>query len=118
MFSKKFGKPERKKHGGEYFLLYSANEFMTDAYAIGYATCESPTGPCHKPRRSPLLASKGPVRGPGAGKVFATGEGRTLISYHAWAAPEVGYPEGRRGLYLEVVSFGADGPVVHGPTWR
>ena len=37
--------PTLIKHKGLYYLLYSANHFMSVEYAVGYATSSSPTGP-------------------------------------------------------------------------
>lgn len=40
------------KHGNgpqPYYLFYSANWYASYQYAVGYATCTTPVGPCVKP---------------------------------------------------------------------
>ncbi|HVM27479.1 MAG TPA: glycoside hydrolase family 43 protein, partial [Mycobacteriales bacterium] len=51
--------PSMVLYRGRYYLLYSANNWWTGAYATGYALCSGPLGPCHKPRSTPLLSSNG-----------------------------------------------------------
>lgn len=78
-----------------YFLFFSANDFAwqrdqkLSAYAIGYATCEGPTGPCKEAGDKPLLYSfdgpEGCLSGPGHQSVFNVGA-RWFISFHAWSA--------------------------------
>ena len=53
---------------GQIILFYSANAWATADYAIGYATCEAPTGPCtkvttdvHRLGRSVARDTRGPA---------------------------------------------------------
>lgn len=78
-----------------YFLFFSGNDFAwqrdqkLSAYAIGYATCEGPLGPCREAGDKPFLYSfsgrEGCLSGPGHQAVFNVGE-RWFIAFHAWSA--------------------------------
>lgn len=108
--------PSMAKHDGRYYLFYSANWWESADYAVGYAVCESATGPCEKPLNEPLFAARGPVLGPGGQEFFTDTEGQLWMAYHAWIEPNVGYPTGKRSLRLEPVTFEAGEPVIPGPT--
>ncbi|HEY8922993.1 MAG TPA: glycoside hydrolase family 43 protein, partial [Polyangia bacterium] len=57
--------PTMTIHQGRYYLFYSANWYASRAYAIGYATCAGPGGPCQKVTVSePLFRSAGRMWGP------------------------------------------------------
>jgi beta-xylosidase len=96
-----------------YFLFYSANWYDGPDYAIGYATCSGPTGPCTKATKSgPLLASDGSLLGPGGQEFFTDDEGRSWMAYHAWSAPHAAYSSGGvRSLRVAPMTF--DGGVPH-----
>jgi hypothetical protein len=80
------------RHGGQLYLFYSGNEWRSAAYAIGYAECASPTGPCAKRSVSPLLASRDGRLGPGGSSAFVDAQGQLQLAYHYWNAPYTGYP--------------------------
>ncbi len=84
--------PSMIRHADRYFLVYSANDWWTDRYAIGYAVCAGPLGPCSKPQGRPILASNGTRQGPGGPSLFVDTAGRLQMAYHHWTAPYVGYP--------------------------
>jgi hypothetical protein len=98
-----------------YYLFYSANDWDSSRYAIGVAACRSPTGPCSKPEDQPLLASQGPMAGPGGPSVLVDGQGGLWLAFHAWLPPDVGYPHNRY-LYLRRLGFRAGLPVVVAPS--
>jgi len=79
---------------GDWHLLYSANRWNTGEYAIGYAACDSPLGPCRKTQNVPLLASAGSMAGPGGAEAFEDVQGRFWLVYHAWTAGHIGYAAG------------------------
>mgnify|MGYP006290214769 CR=1 FL=1 len=108
--------PAMVKHTEQYYLFYSANWWESADYAIGYAVCETPTGPCKKPLNEPLLAARGSVQGPGGQEFFSDPQGQLWMAYHAWTKPHVGYPAGKRSLRLEPVRFEAGKPIIPGPT--
>lgn len=101
---------------GGFVLLYSGADWNSPSYAIGYARCASPAGPCTKPDRGPLLATHDAVAGPGGPEFFTDTAGNVWIAYHAFAAPNVGYPASRL-LRLARVAFPGGRPTVAPPPW-
>lgn len=82
--------PTLVRHGADYVLLYSANSYADDSYAVGAARSTSLLGPYTK-QPDPVLAS-GAYLGPGGQDVVHTDHGDVLV-FHAWD-PSVTY----RGL--------------------
>jgi arabinan endo-1,5-alpha-L-arabinosidase len=99
--------PTLYKHDGRYYLLYSANEYATPKYAVGWAVANQPRGPYEK-SREPLLASQIPagIVGPGGQDVVVDAQGDTWLLFHGWR------PAGYRALYLAPLTWTDDGPVV------
>ncbi len=93
--------PSMVRRGDEYVLFYSANWYASSRYAVGYATCSSPLGPCDKRTTgAPLLSSHGEELGPGGEEIFSDGE-RTWAAYHAWSTPRTSYEDGGvRSLHI------------------
>ena len=108
--------PSMLQHAGGYDLFYSGNDFASARYAVGYARCQSPLGPCTKTTESPILASGPhaagtPLAGPG-GASFFQAHGSTWIAYHAWhVTPAGGLSQSRYLLISRLVWRGAE-PVV------
>jgi hypothetical protein len=94
--------------GDKYLLFYSANDWSTADYAVGYATCDSVTGPCTKAGELPWLRSTENAKGPGGQEFFAA-DGQVWMVYHGWLPGQVDTPNGERRLFLDVVTVGADG---------
>jgi beta-xylosidase len=109
--------PSMTRHEGEHVLVYSGNLWSTEDYAIGWARCASPLGPCTKPDDAPLLASEGDKLGPGGSKFFTDADGELHLSYHAWRGT-VGYPNGGRKLHIASVRFEGTRPVLADLTSR
>jgi hypothetical protein len=85
--------PAMVRWNGRLFLFYSAGNWQSASYAIGYAECASPVGPCTKATQGgPLLASNGNRLGPGGPAPFVDASGRLMLGYHYWLSPYVGYP--------------------------
>jgi putative cell wall-binding protein len=103
---------------GRYFLFYSGGTWDSADYAISYAICDSPSGPCRKPSTGAVVARNDAlgVGGPGGGEVFTDASGAWWLAYHAWMLPAVGYPGGARTMRLERIAFVNGRPVVSGPT--
>jgi arabinan endo-1,5-alpha-L-arabinosidase len=79
--------PTLIRHGSHYVLLYSANDYSHEKYAIGVATAASLTGPYQK-RARPLLStasSRGVYLGPG-GQDVVTGPRGDVLVFHSWDA--------------------------------
>ncbi len=103
-----------------YELFYSAGFFGWNPqegglspYAMGYATCAAPLGPCKDSPDTPILHSfndrqAGCLSGPGHQSIFEAG-GRTFMSFHAWAATSSCHKaDDKRYLYIAPI-FWKDG---------
>ena len=82
-----FGKvaegPSIVKRDGLYYLLYSANDFRSQDYAVGYATSDSPFGPWKKSGKNPLLHKVEELVGTGHGAPFIGKDGKLRYVFHA-----------------------------------
>jgi beta-xylosidase len=78
--------PTLVKRDGTYVLMYSANDYGGEQYAIGYATADSVTGPYTK-GEEPLFtteASDGVYVGPGGQDVVVAPDGSDQLAFHSW----------------------------------
>jgi beta-xylosidase len=107
----------RRPDGG-YTMFFSANHFGWEAhqrlspYAMGYANCTGPLGPCTDAPDSPILysyndKSAGCLSGPGHQMVFEAG-GRRFIAFHAWAATG-GCGNLNKGRFMYIAPLGWNG---------
>ncbi len=108
---------------GSYVLFFSANHFgwETDQrlsnYAVGYATCAGPEGPCTKAPENPILKSYygkslGCLSGPGHQTVLETG-GRQYLVFHAWSATARCLRAGQgRYMYVAPLTWNGATPVI------
>jgi beta-xylosidase len=103
---------------GRYYLFFSANAYNSANYAVGYATCAGPLGPCRPSPRNPILASACRAAGPGHQAIVRDRLGRTWIVYHAWPPDKIGTVTPGRVLWLDRLEWRRAGPVVRGPTCR
>ncbi len=114
--------PEMVLSDGLYYLFFSGGTWTGPSYAVGYALCAGPSGPCGQPSDRPILGTTGSVVGPGGETVFKDGAGQWWMAYAAWTAGAVGYPFGARSLRMDPLCFTTGGqsgpgtPVVPGPT--
>jgi len=115
--------PQMVNAGGTDYLLYSGGNWMDASYAVGYAACRGPQGPCGRPLTQPILSSTASVVGPGGEWAFQDASGQWWLAYAAWTAGSVGYPAGgARSLRIDplcLATGGQGGPaalVVPGPT--
>ncbi len=108
--------PQMVRHEGKLYLFYSANAFDQEAYALGYATCEGPLGPCVKAEENPILKTSPAAAGPGHGFLVTTPAGESWLLYHAWPPSAIGSVEPGRQLWLDRVDWTGGRPVVKGPT--
>jgi beta-xylosidase len=106
--------PSMLLQDGRYFLFYSANWYASPNYAVGYATCRTPAGPCEKiTNDEPWLRSIGNALGPGGQEFFRDAAGQAYIAYHAWTAPATTYREGgARSLHVEPITVVAGIPTL------
>ena len=112
-----------------YTMLFSANHYgweehqRLSPYAMGYARCEAPLGPCTDAPANPILYSYndrelGCLSGPGHQHVFQA-LGRSFITFHGWAATRGCRPADReRYMYVAPLSWSAEGKPVVAPSLR
>jgi beta-xylosidase len=106
------------KQAGKYYLFFSANAYNSYSYAVGYATCKGPQGPCKDGPGNPILSSKCKAAGPGGETIITDAKGQTWMFYHAWIGSNVGDPTVGRQLWLDRLDWKSGRPVVHGPTCK
>lgn len=115
--------PTMVRQGDNYVLFYSANHFgwephqRLSPYAMGYANCEGPMGPCQDAPENPILYSysdrkAGCLSGPGHQAVFEA-EGRQFIMFHAHI-PRGGCQNAKKGrqMYIAPLGWNGDKPVI------
>ncbi len=87
--------PTMVRRGADYVLFFSGNHFgwephqRLSPYAMGFASCKGPMGPCTDASANPILhsyldARAGCLSGPGHQGVFEAG-GRQFIVFHGHA---------------------------------
>jgi beta-xylosidase len=108
--------PSMWEQAGKYYLFFSANNYASFDYAVGYATCKGPQGPCKDAPENPILISKCNAAGPGGETIVTDGKGQTWFVYHAWRASAVDDPTVGRLLWLDRLKWKNGRPVVAGPT--
>jgi beta-xylosidase len=102
--------PQLWKEDGRYYLFFSGSAFDTPSYAVGYATCAGPLGPCKDAPENPILKTACSASGPGHSTLVRDGD-RTWILYHAWPRAF-----DKRVLWLDRLEWEHGKPVVNGPT--
>jgi hypothetical protein len=101
---------------GRWLLFFSGGLWETSGYAVSYADCQGPLGPCADPHVTPVFGSAGAVAGPGGPSIFTDTTGTLWMAYDAWAAGAVGYPGGARSLRMDALCLVAGTPVLLGPS--
>lgn len=71
------------KHEGIYYLFYTANHFLSQKYAVGYATSDSPYGPWNKYEGNPVLKQTDRLRGTGHCSFVRSPSDDLVMVYHA-----------------------------------
>lgn len=86
-----------------YYLFYSANHFMSEDYAVGYAVAESPIGPWTKNPNNPII-SKSIVgeKGSGHGDIFKDNDGQYRYVYHVHNSDSIVAPRRTRIVNLNL----------------
>ena len=104
--------PSLLKRNGVYYLIYSANHFRSQDYAVGYATATSPLGPWKKYDGNPILCRDKDVAaglvGTGHVAPFLCRDGSYKYIYHAHSSVNRVEP---RTSYLNDLIFGDDGVI-------
>jgi beta-xylosidase len=105
------------RHEDTYYLFYSANDYGSADYAVGYATSDVVTGPYEQAEENPILVSAGQAAGPGHQTIVEDAAGDLWFVYHAWDADLIGdHQGGRRAMWIDRLVFEDGRPVVQGPT--
>ena len=112
-----------------YSMFYSAGFFGwkpeeggLSPYAMGYATCSTPLGPCTDAKANPILQSfkdkdAGCLSGPGHQSIFSVGS-RMFVSFHGWAVTaSCSKLEDERYLYVAPLHW-IDGKPTFGVSLR
>jgi beta-xylosidase len=114
--------PTLLHHEDTYYLFYSANNYDSELYSVGYATSKTIEGPYKDAAENPILASAwnkeatSEARGPGHQSIVADAKGQLWIVYHAWDKDFVGYENGgQRTVWIDKLLFKDGKPVVDGP---
>jgi beta-xylosidase len=110
-------------HEGIYYAFFSANDYNSRDYAVGYATAESVDGPYTDAAENPILATAvpfgsppGEAAGPGHQSIVADDDGDLWFAYHAWDSGRIGDRlGGRRAMWIDELVFDGGKPTVLGP---
>ncbi len=100
-----------------FYLFFSGNDEGTASYAVGWASCAGPTGPCtdQTTATGPILSSAPGMSGPGGPTVFTTTAtqsqaSQTVLAFAAWKGTTVGYFScGIRPMYESDLTFATPG---------
>jgi beta-xylosidase len=107
--------PTLWKQDGTYYLFYSGNDFASAAYAVGYATSSEVIGPYADAVENPILKTLPPAAGPGHQSIVQDDDGDLWMTYHAWDYAFIGYPQGRRAMWIDELVFENGKARVLGP---
>ena len=95
--------PTVVKMDGKYYIFYSANHFLSDDYAVGYAVADSPLGPWTKNPANPMIHRNiVGEKGSGHGDIFTDNEGNLRYVYHVHHNDSVVSPRRTRIVKLNV----------------
>ncbi len=102
---------------GTYYMMYSANYFGGENYAVGYATSKHPLGPFKKSKDNPVLQKNvkegGSVTGTGHNMVLILPSGQKLCVYHG----RTNKTGNQRVVFIDKMEVNKKGQlIVHGPT--
>lgn len=89
--------PAMLKHQGLYYLFYTANDFRSPDYNVGYATAASPLGPFTKYAGNPLFTKTDSTQGTGSCEFINTNSTGLTMFFHAHYSKQQVGP--RRTMY-------------------
>lgn len=106
------------KHNGVYYMMYSANYFAGENYAVGYATASHPLGPFTKADNNPVLEKNsekgGIVTGTGHNSIVFLDGGKKMYAVYHGRTKQTGE---ERVVFIDDMEILKDGKlVVHGPS--
>lgn len=103
---------------GVYYMMYSANFFGGQHYAVGYATSQHPLGPFVKADNNPVLQKNtdqgGDVTGTGHNSITTSRDSKHMYCVYHGRTTATGQ---ERVVFIDAMEITDDGKlVVHGPT--
>ncbi|MDD4659573.1 MAG: glycoside hydrolase family 43 protein [Massilibacteroides sp.] len=106
------------KKGDTYYIMYSANFFGGENYAVGYATSKSPLGPYQKSSDNPILQKNtsrgGIVTGTGHNSIVRLRDGKQMYCVYHGRTKATG---DERVVFIDRMGINAEGHLyVNGPT--
>jgi beta-xylosidase len=105
------------KKGNTYYIMYSANHFGGQNYAVGYATSTSPLGPFRKAANNPVLqkntAKGGLVTGTGHNSVTYSPDGKEMFCVYHGRTAKTG---DERVVFIDRMNVTNGKITVYGPT--
>lgn len=106
------------RKGDTYYMMYSANFFGGQNYAVGYAMSKHPLGPYQKAADNPVLQkntlSGGNVTGTGHNSITYSPDGKEMFCVYHGRTTATG---DKRVVFIDRMEIRRDGKlVVHGPT--
>ena len=105
------------REGDTYYIMYSANHYGGQYYAVGYATADNPLGPFTKAENNPVLEENvskgGKVMGTGHNMVLTMPDGNRYCVYHGRMIDN----PGERVVLMDKINIDEAGVLtVEGPT--
>lgn len=102
------------KNKSTYYMMYSANNFDGQHYAVGYATSKSPLGPFTKAANNPVLQKNGEVTGTGHNSITRSPDGKEMLCVYHGRTAATGH---ERLVFIDKMKVLDNGKlVVYGPT--
>ncbi len=105
------------KENGVYYLLYSANYYVSEHYSVGYATSDSPLKMFEKNDKACILKGNGTtVTGPGHCNILRSPDGSEIyVVYHVHTVPP--NTDKGRSLAIDRLIINDDGTLsIDGPS--
>lgn len=90
------------RDGGTYYLTYSANDYQSPFYGVGYAVANRPAGSWSKYGGNPILQKPGNLVGTGHHAFFRDKEGKLRIVFHSHRDKENIHP---RNMHIGTARF-------------
>lgn len=79
--------PQMRRLGDAWYMFFAGNDYGAGDYAVGYAVCKGPLGPCADAPENPILSRSEGLSGPGHQSVFEW-RGRAWMTHHAWRSKD------------------------------
>jgi hypothetical protein len=95
-----------------YYLFFGGNDAGSNAYAIGWASCSSPSSSCldQTTFSGPILQTGPGMSGPGGPDVLKLPTGQLVLAVAGWQGQTIGYLNcGIRPMYEADLTFAASG---------